>query len=97
MIRGLQKEEQCPIDGSCSSLLFCGNLHQLGYGLCILALIETGLKNRLVLEIDEAEQLEGTELTVVAQAKFQPEVAVGTVHRLAILLNVGNHLGERHV
>ncbi len=63
----MNRKEQHPTrDGCCSSLLFGGSLQQQGYGLCILALVEAGFKDRLILEIAEAEQLEGAELTVVA-------------------------------
>ena len=72
-------------------------LNQLCDILYILAFIEAGLEDRFVLEIAETEQLQGTELAVVAQTEFQTEVAVGTSHGLAFLLNVGSHLVERHV
>ena len=63
----------------------------------MLAFIETRLKDGIVFEIAKAEQLESTELMIVAQAEFQAEVAVGPSHRLAFLLDVGSHLVERHV
>ena len=72
-------------------------LNQLCEIRCIRALIEARLKDRIVLEISETEQLQSTELMVVAQAELQAEVAVGTSHRLTLLLDVGSHLFERHV
>ena len=72
-------------------------LNQLCDILYILALIEAGLEYRLVLEIAEAQQLQGAELMVIAQAEFQSEVAVSTSRGLALLLDVGSHLVERHV
>ena len=72
-------------------------LNQLCDILYILALIETWIEDRLILEVSETQQLQGTELAVVAQAEFQSEVAVGTSRGLALLLDVGSHLVERHV
>ena len=72
-------------------------LNQLCDILGILALIETWIEDWLILEVAEAEQLESAELAVVTQAEFQTEVAVGASCGLAILLDVGSHLVERHV
>jgi len=72
-------------------------LNQLCDILHILAFIEARLKDWLILEVSETQQLKGAELVVVAQADFQSEVSVGTSHGLALLLDVGSHLVERHV
>ncbi len=72
-------------------------LNQLRDILCILALIETGLEDRLVLKVYEMVQLHGAELMVVAQAEFQAVVAVLTSSGFALVLDFGSHLVERHV
>ena len=45
-------------------------LEQAGDGLYVAALIEARLKDGVVSEIREAEELQGTELAVVAEAYF---------------------------
>ena len=72
--------------------------------LCLLlSLCPTGIAEEEIisapvdLEVGEAEQLEGAELVVVAQAYFQAEVAVSACLWLALLLDFCSHLVERHV
>ena len=67
------------------------------YCLHILALIETGLSDRVVLEVAEAEKLEGTELAVLTEADLKTEVPDGCRFRCTLLLNVCHHLVEWHV
>ena len=63
----------------------------------MLAFIETRLKDGIVFEIAKAEQLESTELMVVAQAEFQTEIAVNSSHGFAILHDVSSHLVKGHL
>jgi len=44
--------------------------------LGILAFVEAGLEDGLVLEVAEAEQLQGAELAVVAQAELSDKTAI---------------------
>ena len=43
-------------------------LRQQGNGIYVFTLVETGFEDGIVYKIAEAEQLEGTELMVIAQA-----------------------------
>ena len=70
-------------------------LHQQGNGLYVLTLVEMGFEDGMVYKIAETEQLEGTELMVVAQAEFQAEVAIVLSQGFAFLRNVFAHLVER--
>jgi len=51
-------------------------LNQLCDILGILAFVEAGLEDGLVLEVAEAEQLQGAELAVVAQAELSDKTAI---------------------
>ena len=90
----------CKASGSTKKMLptvHVVTLNQLRDILCILALIETGLEDRLVLKVYEMVQFHGAELMVVAQTEFQAVVAILTGSGFALVLDFGSHLVERHV
>lgn len=74
----------------------CPSLQYLSNSFCVFALVETGLEDRIVLEIHKAEELQGAELTVFAEADFQSVVAYAASMRLALLLYFSSHLVKRH-
>ena len=86
-----------PCMGACPELPFRGLLDQHRDGLHILALIEAGLDDGSIPQVDKAEDLKGTELVVVAQAYLQAVMADVGIRRLALGLQFGRHLVDRHV
>ena len=72
-------------------------LEQFGNRLHVLALVEAGIEGWRVLEVTKAEQLQGAELAVCAQAYLKAEVSDGSRFWGSLLLDVSLHLVEWHV